>query len=360
MQDDERPLTGFALSLRDLWDKAGAPATMKELADRVGYPQPRLSELFNAKRMPSDELLGDVVHALNGDTAGWLRRLKTLRVAEEEFQAAAARQGDSLEARLARAEELNKKLLALTSHPGSVVAQAKAADEAAAARTLGATNLETQARTLLTEAIDQFRQLHERIPIVQRQADSIIADARAVADQYLLEGRTQQELIVREANDRAESIVRKSLQEASALKQRTIRETKAQREKAAASVDRLLDGADQLRSEAEQFVQQAETRRSNLETRAKIEIDRIVQGAIKRLEAAGATEEVEMLELLLLDFSINDSHTQVRGRHARRPAPSVPSLLNTPPDTPQPQVAPVEPAPVRRWSPRWGFPPQRG
>ncbi|MER5381795.1 helix-turn-helix transcriptional regulator [Streptomyces sp. NPDC002688] len=360
LQDDGRPLTGFVLSLRDLWAEAGAPETMKELAARVGYSQPRLSELFNARKVPSDDLLGDVVQALKGDSAVWLVRLKALRVAEERFQAAASRQGDSLEARIARLEEEKKRLLTLTTHPESVIAQAKAADEAAAARALGASNLEAQARALLTEAIDQFRQLHERMPIVQRQADSVIADARAVADRCLLDGRTQQERIVQEANDRAESIIRKSLQEASALKQRTIRETKAQREKAAASVDRLLRGADQLRGEAEQFLQQAETRRSNMETRAKIEIERIIEEAIKRLEAAGANKEVEMLELLLLDFNINDSHTQVRGRHARRPAPDIPPPSQDPrAGTPQPQEAPVEPAPVRHWSPRWGFPPQR-
>jgi hypothetical protein len=360
LQDDGRPLTGFALSLRDLWEKAGAPATMKELAARAGYPQPRLSELFNAKKVPSDELLGDVVQALKGDSAAWLVRLKALRVAEEKFQAAAARQGDSLEAKLARLEEENKRLLALTTHPESVIAQAKAADEAAAARALGASNLEAQARALLTEAIDQFRQLHERMPIVQRQADSVIAEARAIADRCLLDGRTQQERIVQEANDRAESIIRKSLQEASALKQRTIRETKAQREKAAASVDRLLKGADQLRSEAEQLMQQAETRRSNMETRAKIEIERIVQEALKRLEDTGAAKEVEMLELLLLDFNINDSHTHVRGRHARTPAPGIPSRSpDARADNRRPQEAPVEPDQVRRWSPRWGFPPQR-
>jgi hypothetical protein len=360
LPDDGRPLTGLALGLRDLWDRAGAPATMLELAKRAGYPQPRLSELFNARKVPSDELLDDVVQALNGDSAAWLVRLQTVRVAEAEYQAAAARQGDSLEAKLARLEEENKRLLAMTTHPESVIAQAKAADEAAAARTVGASALEARARALLTDATDQFRQLHERMPTVQRQADSIIADARAVADRCLLDGRTEQAQIVQEANDRAEAIIRKSLQEASALKQRTIRETKAQREKAAASVDRLLKGADQLRSEAEQFLQQAETRRSNMETRAKIEIERIVQEASKRLEAAGADREVEMLELLLRDFNINDSHTQVRGRHARRPAINIPTpSRDARAYVPQPRETLAEPDQARRWSPRWGVPPQR-
>jgi vacuolar-type H+-ATPase subunit H len=334
LPDDGRPLTGLALGLRDLWDRAGAPATMLELAKRAGYPQPRLSELFNARKVPSDELLDDVVQALNGDSAAWLVRLQTVRVAEAEYQAAAARQGDSLEAKLARLEEENKRLLAMTTHPESVIAQAKAADEAAAARTVGASALEARARALLTDATDQFRQLHERMPTVQRQADSIIADARAVADRCLLDGRTEQAQIVQEANDRAEAIIRKSLQEASALRQR--------------------------RSEAEQFLQQAETRRSNMETRAKIEIERIAQEASKRLEAAGADREVEMLELLLRDFNINDSHTQVRGRHARRPAISIPSpSRDARAYVPQPRETLAEPDQARRWSPRWGVPPQR-
>ncbi|MDH6222362.1 transcriptional regulator with XRE-family HTH domain [Streptomyces pseudovenezuelae] len=213
LPDDGRPLTGFALRLRALRDKAGSPS-LTELAEMTGYGQPRLSELFNAKRMPSNDLVRDVVQALGGDDASWLVQLKALREAEDEFQAATAREGDTLEAQVARLEYENKKLLALTFHPDSVIAQAKAATEVAAARIDRATALEAQARSVLAEALDQIRQAHERLPAVERQAESILGDARAEADRIALVGRTDREQIIHEANEhlqRCRSRVRTAL-----------------------------------------------------------------------------------------------------------------------------------------------------
>lgn len=360
LSDDGRPLTSFAQGLRALREQANAP-TLKELAKRAGYAQPRLSELFNAKKMPSDDLLRDVVQALEGDAEAWLMRLKDLRVAEEEHQASSLRRGDTTGARIARLEHENKRLLALTCHPDSVIAQAKVADEAAAARMDAASALETQARMLLTQATDQFRQAHERMPAVQRQADSLIADARATADRCVLQGRIEQERIIQEANDRAEAITRKGQQEASALKQRAIEYAKEHRSKAATSVDRMLEEVDQLRAEAEQAVKQAQTQRSTMERRAKVEIERLVREAQRSLDAAGAAEEAQTLEKLLLDFNISDSHTDVRGRHARRPPQ--PGQHASPPagggTIPPPMGGSVTSGAGQRRRP-WGFPQPRG
>ncbi|MFI1539214.1 hypothetical protein [Streptomyces anandii] len=319
LPDDGRPLTGFALGLRALHERAGAPS-LTELARKTGYDQPRLSELFNAKKVPGQDLVRDVVQALGGDTEAWLVRLKSARHAEEEFQAASARQGDTPEARLARLEQENRRLRALTAHPDSVIAQAKAADEAAAARIDRAAALEAQARSVLSEAMDQIRHAHERLPEVERQAESLLADARAKADQYVLLGRMEHDKIVDEANDRADAIHRKAQQEAAALKQRSIEDAKLHREKAAASTDRMLTEVDLLRGEAEQAVQLARTQRLSMERRAKIEIERLVRSVQERLDAAGAVQEAQLLEILLQDFNINENQGEVKGRHARRPA----------------------------------------
>ncbi|MFJ4784517.1 helix-turn-helix domain-containing protein [Streptomyces sp. NPDC088794] len=360
LPDDGRPLTGFALRLRALREKAGSPS-LTELAELTGYGQPRLSELFNAKRMPSDDLVCDVVQALGGDDAAWLVQLKALREAEDEFQAVTARDGDTLEAQVARLEFENKRLLALTFHPDSVIAQAKAATEAAAARIDKATALEAQARSVLAEALDQTRQAHERLPAVERQAESILGDARAEADRHALLGRSERDQITLEANDRADAIRRKAQQEASALKQRAIESAREHREKAAAATDRMLKEVDLLRAEAEQAVQLAQAQRSNMERRAKIEIERLVRAVQKRLEEVGAREETELLELLLLDFNINDSHDGVIGRHARRPVESAPSpapSADTGTVIPEQARGISEEDAEQPWLP-WGFPPSK-
>ncbi|MER5195006.1 helix-turn-helix domain-containing protein [Streptomyces sp. NPDC002755] len=361
LPDDGRPLTGFALALRTLRESAGSPS-LTRLAKRTGYAQPRLSELFNARRVPHDDLVHDVVQALGGDTQAWLARLKTLREAEVEFQAAAARQGDTPEARSARLEYENQRLLALTLHPDSVIAQAKAASETATARMERAAALEAQARSVLSEAMDQVQQAHERLPDVERQAESILAEARAKADQYVLLARVEHDQIVQEANDRADAVRRKAQQEASVLKQRAIEDAKAHREKAAAQTDRMLEEVDLLRSGAEQAVQFSTTQRSNMERRAKIEIERLVRAVQKRLNAVGAPEEAQLLEFLLLDFNINESHSEVKGRHARRRPETGPTASSTAENgaaVPGQNSGPGDADDEQPWKP-WGFPQQKG
>ncbi|MFJ7075107.1 helix-turn-helix domain-containing protein [Streptomyces sp. NPDC098781] len=358
LPDDGRPLTGFALALRALRENSGSPS-LTRLAKKTGYAQPRLSELFNARRVPHDDLVHDVVQALGGDPQAWLARLKTLREAEEEFQAAAERQGDSPEARLARLEYENKRLLTLTLHPDSVIAQANSAAEAAAARMERATALEAQARSVLSEAMAQVQQAHERMPDVERQAESILAEARAKADRHVLLARMEHDQIVQEANDRADAVRRKAQQEASALKQRAIEDAKAHREKAAAQTDRMLSEVDLLRGEAEQAVQRSETQRSNMERRAKIEIERLVRAVQKGLDTVGAAEEAHLLELLLIDFNINESHTEVKGRHARR-QPETGPATDSPAQVAEAAIPGQAPQPVdaddaQLWRP-WGFP----
>ncbi|MFC9916250.1 helix-turn-helix domain-containing protein [Streptomyces sp. NPDC127197] len=350
LKDDGRPLTGFVISLRALWEEAGAPPTLSALADKTGYTQPRLSELFNAKKIPSDELLQDVVHALNGDTKVWLDRLRVLREAEKEFQAVAAREGDTLEAKIARLEHENKKLLALTRHPGSVIAQARAADELSAFRAREAEKLERHARSLLARATDQFRQLHEHIPAVQRQADTIIAEARAEADRRELEGRNRQQEIIDEANARGDEIIAKAVKKANELEQHAAERAKEHGDRTFALLKEKLSEVDQLRIEAQLAVEQAEAQRSTMERRAKIEIERFVREAQKQLELAGAARQAQTLETLLLDFNINGSHETVRGRHARRPAPAQSRPL------PTSARADADASPSAPTGRRWGFP----
>ncbi|MFZ4145480.1 hypothetical protein ACOZDZ_33010 [Streptomyces griseoincarnatus] len=79
-----------------------------------------------------------------------------------------------------------------------------------------------------------------------------------------------------------------------------------------------LKDVDQLRLEAEQAMQQASSQRASLEMRAKIEIERLVREAQHHLEKAGASDQAQTLDVLLLDFNITGSHTATRGRHSRR------------------------------------------
>jgi hypothetical protein len=321
LRDDGRPLTMFVQSLRSLWAEAGSPS-FTELAEKSGYPQPRLSELFNAKRVPSIDILRDIVEVLKGDPERWLARLKTLEEAEAEWQAAVARQGDTTEAKIARLEHENEALRALKRHPESVIARAKSADEAAAERIGKATAQEAQVRTLLSQAQEQFRQLHERLPAAQRQADTVISEARAKADRHELAGRIEHDKIIQTANDRAKELIRKAQEHATEIEQGAIEKAKDHRAKAAQSVDHMVKEGDRYRAEAEQAVQQAQAERVNMERRAKIEIERLVREAQRQLEAAGTPDRAAVLEILLLDFNISGSHTDVRGRHGRRADPN--------------------------------------
>ncbi|MGI5192187.1 hypothetical protein ACQEVY_00780 [Streptomyces sp. CA-288835] len=344
LPDDGRPLTVFVQSLRSLWEEADAPPFTK-LAETSGYPQPRLSELFNAKRVPPVDFLRDVVQALAGDPGPWLVRLKNLEEAEAEWQAAAARQGDSAEARIARLEHENETLRALTKHPESVIARAKSADEAAGERIEKAAAQEAQVRTLLSQVQEQFRQLHERLPAAQRQADTVVAVARADADRHELEGRIEHDKIIQEANDRAKELIRKATERATEIEQGAIEKAKEHRANAAESVDRLVKEGDRYRAEAEQAAKQAQAERENMERRARIEIERLVREAQRQLEAAGTPERAEVLEILLRDFNIGDSHVNVTGRHARRSTASQPESERDAQEAPN-SAATSSPAPV--------------
>lgn len=342
LEDDGRPLTGFALSLRALWREVGHPATLRELADGTGYSQPRLSELFNATKMPSEDLVHDVVQALGVKPGPWLERLKDLKVAETEFQAARAREGNTLEAKIARLEHENDRLKAIQEYPDSVTQRALEASSDADVRIGIAGELERQARVLLDHAVEQIRRVHERIPAVHGEAETILAEARSKADDLKLKGHEEHDKIIEEANRRAEELIRKATEVANDIRQQAIDDAKQHRAKAAESLDQLLKEGDRIRAENAQEAQQADRDRSTMVTRAKVEIELLINEARKKLEAAGDHTTAEDLEVLLRDFNISDSHPVPRGRHARRPAQS----QDAPSSTPAPVLQPGEPQPA--------------
>ncbi|MFH8698867.1 hypothetical protein [Streptomyces chartreusis] len=351
LTDDGRPLTGFALSLRALWHEAGSPKTVKELAAKAGYAQPRLSELFNATKMPSEDLVRDVVQALGAEPGPWLERLEELKAAQAEFQAVRAREGDTLEARIARLEHENNRLNAALKYPDSVTQRALAASKDAETRIDSASVLERQARLLLDQAVEQWRRVHTHIPAVQGQAETILAEARAEADRLKLEGRHEHDKIVAAANQRAEELVHKAAEVAKEIRQQAIDDAKQHRAQAAASMDELLKEGDRIRAEHAREVRQADRERSTMVTRAKIEIELLVNEARKALEAAGEHTRAEDLDVLLRDFNISDSHPVPRGRHARRPPqsqdnPAAPPVHSLQRDEPEP--ADVDGTPAKR------------
>jgi hypothetical protein len=316
LEDDGRPLTAFALGLRKLLEEAGSP-TLIQLAKKAGYRQPVLSELFNAKKLPTEDLVRDVVGALGGNAEQWAERLKRLREAEEDHRAAAARDGDSPEAQIARLELEIKRLRDLTEQPRTVIAQALAAEEHATQRIQAAGALERRARHLLKSAQEEYQLLHERIPEAEKRVAAIIADGATAASLLELRGRERHEQIVAEANRRADAIITRAERTAREMLQNAEERAKEHRANTYASVNKTLKDIDQLRVEAEQAVQQASSQRASLEMRAKIEIERLVREAQQRLEKAGASEQVHALDVLLLDFNITGSHAAIRGRHAR-------------------------------------------
>lgn len=337
--DDGRPLTSFVLSLRARWDEEERFATVKEFAAAVGYSQPRLSELFNATKTPSEELVRCVVQALGDEPEPWLRRFREMKAADEDFQAAEARKGDTLEARIARLEYENNRYKEALEDSDSAARRAFETIKDADARIGSAGELERQARVLLHQAVEQFRRLHERIPTVHRQAEMVLAEARFRADRIKLEGRDEHDKIIEEANERSEELVRKATEVANDLRQAAIEDAKQHRAQAAESLDELLKEGDRIRAEHAKEAQQADQDRTTMVTRAKLEIELLINGVRKKLEAAGEYETVEDLERLLRDFNINGIHPAPRGRHARRPPQNQPS------SPPAPVFVPVEQGP---------------
>lgn len=353
LEDDGRPLTSFSIRLRKLREQAGSP-THAQLADKSGYSQPRLSELFNAKKVPADDLLRDVVTVLGGDADQWSEQLRILRAAEEDFHRAATRNGDSPQAQIGRLELENKGLRELVEQPGMVIAQACAAQDSARHRLQAAARLEHRALNLLKTAEEEYRLLYVRAPEAEQRAAAIIADGVATAARLELEGRSRHKEILAEADRRADAIIAKAEDAARELLQSVEKRSKEYRANAYASVNKTLKDIDQLRVEAQQAVQQAVSQRTSLEMRAKIEIERLVRHAQQHLEEAGAGEQVKALDLLLLDFNIAGSHVAPRGRHARQTAPR----HKASPNNGNPQLDPIALPPSAGWM-GWALPQQR-
>lgn len=353
--EDDRPLTAFVLKLRQLHKDAGAP-TLTELATRVGYGQPRLSELFNAKKAPTAVFLKDVVTALEGDPDVWEERLKQLEEQERSIAAASAAIADAPAAHIARLELEIKRLRALTEDPHTVIAQALDLSEQASRRMEAAKHLERRARRLLQTAHDDFERLHERLPEVERKAAAIIADGVAKAANLELQGRRRLEEIVEEANRAADEIRTKAVTRSREMLQTAEQRAKEHRSTAYASINKTLKDIDQLRLEAEQSVQHAVTQRASLEMRAKIEIERLVRQVQERLDKAGASKEARDLETLLMDFNITGSHTATRGRHARQTTPDRQGLPKR--SAPGSGADLIVQPPHPDW-PGWTFPKQR-
>ncbi|WP_432164143.1 hypothetical protein [Streptomyces tendae] len=319
LEDDGRPLTSFVADLRELHRAAGAP-TLTVLNQKSGYGQPRLSELFNGKRMPSQELVRDVVTVLGGDADQWVERLEAVKEAERNFQTGNAQGGSvALEVKIAQLEAENKRLRQLVEQPNTVIAQARAALEYAGRRVQAAGDLERRANSALERVHVQHQLLLSRIPEAEKQVAAIISEGVNRAAAIELEGRERHQEIVEQARGQASQVIRKAEQAAQQMLQTAERRAKEHRASSYASVSQMLTDIDQLRVEAEQAVAQASAHRTSLERRAKIEIERLVRGAQERLEEVGITEEVHALEILLRDFNIAGSHIATRGRHARRP-----------------------------------------
>ncbi|NEC87655.1 hypothetical protein [Streptomyces sp. SID12501] len=353
LEDDGRPLAAFSIGLRKLREQAGNP-TLTHLAGKSGYSQPRLSELFNAKKVPAEDLLRDVVTTLGGDADQWSERLRRLRSAEQDFHRATVRDGDSPQAQISRLELENKRLRELTEQPGVVIAQAYAAQESASRRMQAAARLERRASNLLKTAQEEYELLHERAPEAEKRAAAIIADGAATAARLELQGQSRHEDIVTEANRRADAIITRAQDRAREMLQNAEKRAKDHRATTYASLNKTLKDIDQLRVEAEQAVQQASAQRTSLEMRAKIEIERLVREAQQHLEKAGAGEQVHALDLLLLDFNITGSHAATRGRHARQTVPRRAAL----PDNSKPSLDLIAQPPGSGWT-GWTFPQQR-
>ncbi|MGV9233557.1 hypothetical protein [Streptomyces nigra] len=325
LEDDGSPLVLFTIKLRKLREDAGNP-TLEQLKAKSGYEQPRLSELFNAKKIPTEDIVRDVVTALEGDADQWLERLERLRADEQKFRAAVDLSAESPAAQITRLQEENKRLRELLERPATVVAQAVTAQELANQRIQAALKLEHRARDLLSKAQEEYQLLHERIPEIETQAAAIVADGANTAFHLELQGRTRHSQIVDEAHRRAGAIMKTAEREARDMLQRAEDRAKEHRANSYASINKVLKNVDRLRAEAEQDRHQASARCASLEMRAKIEIERLVRQAQQQLERVGSLAQAQDLELLLLDFNISGSHTSTRGRHARRSSSGVPVL----------------------------------
>lgn len=332
LPDDDHPRIEFVRRLRALWEEAGSP-TFKSLAQRLGYRQPQLSELFNAKICPSAEMLSDVVQGLNGNDQEWAQRLADLVASEAALQAAAFKAENDPSVELARLRQEIATLRELARDPDSGLARAEAAMTAAEARIRQAEELEQGVRELIRRLEENSRVAHESVPAAQSQAIRTLALAEQEASQFRLDARADRERIISEARAHAAGINELAISTADRIVDRAREESSQLQAQTGATIDRLLAEADVLREDAEQQSRYAEAERlqaerramkatSNMVARAKLEIERTVREAQRRLEASGSVSAAADLDKLLLDFNIGGSHepgTALHGRHRRPP-----------------------------------------
>jgi hypothetical protein len=334
LPDDGHPRTEFVRKLRLLKADEESP-TFAQLAASVGYSTGQLSELFNAKRTPSPDLLGDVVTGLGGNREHWLRLLDDLVAAEAALEEAALREGDGTASQIARLTHEVEGLRALAGDPSSAMAAAQAATTAADLRIKQAAQLELGVRSLLRLLQEQTHDAQANAKAIREAADAVLAEARDQVVEASERSRLEYASIIQEAKNQARADVAKIRAEAADELDQMREDAIRLRGQVNPMLDALLAAAeDQLRdaeARAAMMRQEAEAERAETEqraarmaasmvARAKIEIERNVRRAQQRIEAAGDAESAASLDVLLLDFNIGGTHESsgVRGRHRRQ------------------------------------------
>jgi hypothetical protein len=313
--------TELVRRLRELKKQAGDP-TYAEISKRTGYSRTALSGLFNAEKLPSPELLHDVVEWLHGVPAEWEER--RARAQREEEQPSPDPATLEMKGALERARQENAALRLMIASPDDATYWTERNMLAADEQMRHALRTETHAKELLAQVLARLDQLAEIRSDVERRCNELMETAAKQAALVEERARLDANETARTAQDEADLLIRRAQAQAARIQDDAQMYASSLHAKAGQAVDALLREADTAESNARRDA-------DRLRSRARIEIERMVREAQNTFTRSGNRQAVVDLEILLTDFGIGGVHPDddAAGRHRRiqvEPAPTRPEL----------------------------------
>ncbi|MFI1649319.1 helix-turn-helix domain-containing protein [Streptomyces avidinii] len=311
LPDDGSARTQLAQGMRVLKEQAG-DLTYEEISKRTGYSRTALSGLFNG-RVPSRDLLRDVVEGLGGNPREWLRLLDQAQREEEPEQESIP----GLAEELKHAHEEIAALKLLIANPDDAGYWANRNLVAATDQARGAADMERQASELLTQVQTEMRRLKDMRIDIERHCNEMIRDAMSLATLNKESAQVTATETIREAENMAARIVDSARAQAERISADAQSYASSLHGRAGAQVDTLLQEADAVAADARRDA-------NRLKARARIEIQRMVRDAQDALHRGGKPQIAQALEGLLTDFAIGDIHPEdgPSGRHRRTALPA--------------------------------------
>lgn len=322
---DGGPLVRLAEELRQLRERAGSPSYAR-MGRRVGYSASVLSGLFNAERLPSADLLADVVTYLGADSADWLRRRDAAEQALHALTGAGVRESrlqheiDRLRAALDERDAELERLRALVAAPDTATAAAERAQRDAESRLNTARRTEARLLDITADLHRGLADSQRQVESAQRAAQDIVSSAEGEAVRIIAEAGAQARDTVRAATDKAVDMTETARQEAERLIAEATRAAWDRQAEGAVEADRLVREAQAVAAEMEEDRADALRRTERLVTRAELEVHRIIVTAGAALASVGRFDEADALARVLRESALNSltaAQPPGPGRHRR-------------------------------------------